>query len=125
MTVSLEDCESDEDFVRRFVAAAARQDVELPPDFVATWTNKPEGIVEKSRLAWKTPSIREVELLLEPGGFAWLLFTDGSRRELREDPIKFLGLLHHMSEKLWVTNRMMHQAIGIASRHYDWAMHPI
>jgi hypothetical protein len=54
----------------------------------------------------------------------FLQIEDGREYEIAADPIKTLGLLHHLAGKIWADRRFFFYAIARIAQAQGWAIHP-
>ena len=61
---------------------------------------------------------------VERNGEVFLRLEDGREYEVPDDPMKVLGLLHHLSGKTWADRSFFFHAIQRIARAKGWEIHP-
>lgn len=85
--------------------------------------------MEKSKLLYTLEEIMDcdctptVEVELTEGELH-VTVPGGATYKVDADPIKVLGLLHHMTDKEWFTGRNAHDAIEQIWLTTGWNIHP-
>jgi hypothetical protein len=57
------------------------------------------------------------------GGDRYLEVQAGREYRINDDPLKFLGLIHHLTEKNWVDRKFVRLAVTRVSQAMRWPIH--
>ena len=67
---------------------------------------------------------RQTPHIERDNGRAYLVLGDGRDYRIPDDPIKAMGLLHHLASKTWATREFLCEAIAVMAGEMDWPIHP-